>query len=236
MKCEDAREHLAEHLLGTLDPELDERIATHLRGCAACRGEMAALAEGVGSFARASHDREPPEELRARVLSVLQEEWDAETPARRGRSTRLVATSLVAAAALVATLAWAGLATVRANRSEAAAAKYEAFLGALGGESVRVGELRASGSQALQGSVVIYDSNVGQSWVLVLCRAPGWSGSANVTLVSADGETVDLRPMEFSEGGEGSTWLVTSSDLQRFERVNLWDDAGVLASASVRHD
>lgn len=236
MRCDDVREHLAEHLLATLAPDLDEQVRAHLRGCGACRAEMTALGDGVGSFARASHDREPPEGLRPRVLTVLEDEWTAVAPEPTRRSARTIAAATLAAAALVATLAWAGVATVRANRSEAAAAKYESFLDVLGGENVRVGELRASGSQALQGSVVIYDSNVGQSWVLVLCRAPGWSGTANVTLVSTDGRTVDLRPMEFGQGGEGSTWLVTSSNLERFERVNVWDDGGVMASASVRHD
>lgn len=235
MTCEDVRDLLPEHVLGTLEPGVDDGVRRHLRGCGACRAEMAALGEGLGSFARASHDREPPEELRDRVLTVLQEEWSA--AAERPRDRRRPVVALLAAAAVVVALAVAGIAAVRADRAELAADKYETFLRVLGGENVRVGELRARDTQSLQGSVVIYDSNVGQSWVLVLCRAPGWTGTAYVTLVSGGGETIDLpHPMEFAEGGEGSAWLVTSSDLHRFERVNVWDDSGVLATATVQHD
>jgi len=237
MTCDDVRDALPEHILGTLEPETDDRVRSHLRGCGACRAEMHALGEGLGSFARASHDRQTPPELRERVLSVLVEEWSA-APAAPGRDRRHPIVASLAAAAVVAALAWGVTATVRLDRAQDAAAKYEAFLATLGGEDVRVGALSAPDPRSsIQGSVVIYDSNVGQSWVLVLCRAPGWTGTANVTLVSRSGETIDLpHPMEFGEGGEGSAWLVTSSDLERFDRVNVWDDGGVLASATVRHD
>jgi len=103
----------------------------------------------------------------------------------------------------------------------------------LGGEAVRVGELRGEGAAELRGSAVIYDSKIGQSWVLVLVRAPGWEGRVNVTLVSDDEARIDLHPMEFGPGGEASTWLVTSSDLRGFERVNVWDESGLLASGRV---
>ena len=236
MTCDEVREQLAEHLLGTLEPEQDDAVREHLRGCAGCRREMAALAEGVDSFALAAHDREPPPELRERVLTVLDDEWSATVaPVPLRRRPRWIA-GLAAAAALMAALAWGGWSTVRAEHFEASAAKYEGFLHALGGENVRVGQLEATGQEALQGSVVMYDSNVGQSWVLVLCRAPGWSGSANIRIVREDGKTIDLHPMEFGQGGEGSTWLVTSADLRPFERVEMWNDTGVIATATVERD
>lgn len=234
MTCDEIRDVLAEHLLGTLDPAEDDRVREHLRGCAPCRTEAAALAEGVGSFARASHDREPPPPLRDRVLRVLDEEWH--TAAAASRSTRrLSPAAIVAAAALVAALAWAGTATVIAHRNGIAAGKYESLLDVLGGDDVRVGELQAAGSGSLEGSVVIYDSHVGQSWVLVLARAPGRSGVANVTMRTPAGETIDLHPMEFGGGGEASTWLVTPANLEGFEQVNVWDESGVIASADVEH-
>jgi Putative zinc-finger len=234
VKCEEVREQLAEHLLGTLDEVTDAAVGVHLRGCGACRAEMSTLAEGVSTFAAAAHDVDPPEELRERVRSVLDEEWTEDeravpSPAR----SRVAFRRAAGIAALVAAIAWGAVATVQAERLEHAADKYEALLGALGGEDVRVGELRAAGSQDLQGSVVIYDSTVGQSWVLVLCRAPGWEGTANVTMVAEGERTIDLRPMEFGSGGEASTWLVTATDLSAYDRVNLWDDDGVIASARV---
>jgi hypothetical protein len=234
VRCEEVRSQLAEHLLGTLEEGIDAGVREHLRGCAPCRAEMAALAEGVSTFAAAAHDLEPPEELRERTLTVLRDEWAEAafgSPARRPAPWIWRA---AAVAALVAALAWGGFATLRASRFEESAEKYEALLGVLGGEDVRVGELRPAGSQELQGSVVIYDSKVGQSWVLVLLRAPGLEGNAQVTMVAGD-RTIDLREMELGPGGEGSTWLVTASDLSGFDRVNVWDERGLLASADVRH-
>jgi hypothetical protein len=50
-----------------------------------------------------------------------------------------------------------------------------------------------------------------------------------------DGDrTIDLHPLEFDPGGEGSTWLVTPSDLTGFDQVNLWNDEGLIASAAMR--
>lgn len=188
------------------------------------------MADGVGTFAAAAHDVDPPGELRQRVLTTLEEEWDSAAPTRvRSRRPGRVAL----AAALAAALAWGAVATVLAVRSEEAADEYETFLAQLGGENVRVGALRTQGSQDLQGSVVIYESKVGQSWALVLCRAPGWEGTVNVTMLAGQERRIDLRPMELGPGGEGSTWLVTSSDLASYDRVNLWDESGVLASAEI---
>jgi hypothetical protein len=227
--CEQVREQLAEHLLGSLDETADDEVRIHLRGCGSCRAELRTMADGVGTFAAAAHDIDPPDELRQRVLTTLDEEWaSAPTTVRSGRAVRVAVI-----AALSAALAWGVVATVLALRYEGAADEYETFLAELGGESVRVGALRAQGSQDLQGSVVIYESNVGQSWALVLCRAPGWEGTVNVTMLAGEERRIDLRPIEFGPGGEGSTWLVTSSNLASYDRVNLWDDSGVLASAEI---
>lgn len=232
MTCDEVREQLAEHLLGTLDEPSDLEVRRHLRGCASCRSDMAALSDGVDTLARAAHDIDPPEELRAKVLEALDLEW-ADTadvvvlPARRARFGRAAV-----AVALAATLAWAGVATVRSVGLQQDAERYRTFLSALDGEEVRVAELRAAGAGDVQGSVVIYDSRVGQSWVLVLCRAPGWEGTANVTMRAGE-RTIDLRPMEFGPGGEGSTWLVTATDLTTYDEVSVWTDSGLMASAEL---
>ena len=54
MKCEEVRELLPEHLLGVLDPDAEQAMKRHLRGCAACRAELASLGEGLATFARAA--------------------------------------------------------------------------------------------------------------------------------------------------------------------------------------
>jgi hypothetical protein len=122
-----------------------------------------------------------------------------------------------------------------ASHYEASATKYEAFLHALGGKNVRVGVVRPSTSQTVSGSAVLYDSDVEQSWVLILVRAPGMTGEASVRLSSASGRTIAMHPLEFSAGGESSSWLVTSADLQPFDTVTITDASGrTLATAAVQ--
>lgn len=235
MTCDEVREQLAEHLLGTLEPGADAEVQRHLRGCAGCRRDMAGLAEGVSTLALAAHDVEPPEALRDRVLATVEDEWASE-PAPRNRERSVVWLGRAAVVvALAGALAWGVIASSRASQFEAAAHKYETFLGVLGGENVRVGQLEPSTSQLLEGSVVMYDSTVQQSWVLVLVRGPGMQGTAHVTLRSGD-RRVELRPLEFENGGEASTWLVTTSNLTSFDRVNVWDDSGLLATATLESD
>ena len=237
MTCDEVREQLAEHLLGTLDDVTDVRVRSHLRSCGACRREMTTLAEGLDTFSRAAHEVEPPAPLHDRVLGALAEEW-AEAPAdaspRRRRPVRVVVASGIAAAAVVASLAW-GVSEARvASHYEANAGKYQAFLHVLGGKNVRFGRIQAAGAQQIDGSVVLYDSDVEQSWALILVRAPGMSGQASVTLSSSTGRTIEMHPLEFAEGGESSSWLVTSSDLRRFDRVVIRDASGaVVATARV---
>ena len=237
MRCDEVRDQLAEHLLGTLGEPADLEIRRHLRGCSACRREMTALAEGVSTFSRAVHEVDPPPELKERVLSALREDQAdsaPSVPARRGPATWM---GIAAVAVLLAgSLAWGVRSDMRARHYEASATKYEAFLGALGGENVRVGKLDPVGTQQLEGSAVVYDSKVEQSWVLVLVRAPGMQGGATATLSSPDGRTIPLHPMEFSPGGEASSWLVTSSNLKGFDTLTIRDDSGaVIATGVVSH-
>jgi hypothetical protein len=234
--CDEVREQLAEHLLGTLEPKADAEVQRHLRGCAGCRRDMAALAEGVSTLAWAAHDVEPPEPLRDRVLATVGDEWLGDPAAPRGLGRRVVWLGRAAAVvALAGALAWGAIASSRASRFEAAAHKYETFLGVLGGENVRVGQFEPSTTQQLEGSIVMYDSTGEQSWVLVLVRAPGMQGTAHVTLRSGD-RTIELHPLEFGDGGEASTFLVTTSNLTSFDRVNVWDDSGLLATATLGSD
>ena len=74
MTCDEVRELLPEHLLGTLEGPEDLEVRRHVRGCAGCRGEIVALADGVASFARTAHDHPPPPELHDRVITVLEQE------------------------------------------------------------------------------------------------------------------------------------------------------------------
>ena len=234
MTCEGARERLPEYLLGDLVELEAHSVAAHLRGCAACRRELDSLSEGLTAFANAAHDRRPPEGLRERVATILAEEW-RETPGPRLMRTR--GTWIVWAAAAIiaiASIGW-GVATARrSDRIEATALGYERLLETLGGEDFRAGSLEPSGSQPVEGSVLLYDSHVEQSWGLVLVRAPGFEGTAIATLEAPDGSTVELRPLEFQSDGEASTWIVTQTDMRPYSRcVIRLDDGSILATAEI---
>ena len=45
MRCEEIHAHLADHLAGTLLPDVAERVAEHLRTCAACAAEADGLSD-----------------------------------------------------------------------------------------------------------------------------------------------------------------------------------------------
>ena len=232
MTCDEVREQLADHLLGTLQPDVDASVRRHVRGCAACRADMATLADGVSTLAAASHDVTPPAELRSRVLAVLDEEWSE--PGRESPRTRVAprAWRVAAAVTLGVAVAWAAIATIAAFGLREDAGHYRAFLESLGGEDVRAAEFDAVGPKEIEGDVVVYESERGMSWVLVLVRAPGREEDAFVTMLAGE-RRIDLRPMEFGPSGDGSTWLVTSSDLSAFDTINLWDNGGLMASAEI---
>jgi predicted anti-sigma-YlaC factor YlaD len=229
--CDDVRERLPEHLLGTLEGEADLEVRRHLRGCAGCRAEMVLLGEGLTTFARAVHDRRPPSELRDRVLTVLEEEWRDHPiviPEARPRGARW----LVAAAAIVAlvvAVGWGVTQTKRANTFAEDAHSYNEILGILGGEDFRVGTLHNTGAQAIEGSVVLYDAHTDQSWGLVILRAPGLSGKGfQATLWADDGTRIPFFPTELDAEGDGSAWLVTGANLTRYSRLTLTAPDGTL--------
>ena len=245
MNCESVRELLPDHTMGTLVDEESSALRRHLRGCSSCRVEAAALDEGMALFASAAHVTDPPPDLQRRVLSVLEEEWvDAPAPPRfRVRWLALAAAVVVLAGALT----WAGVAQLTANRRgdevaqvrslaaklEEDATSYRQFLKALGGRDVRVATLASTTADALEGSAILYDSNRGQSWVVVFVRAPGSSGTMHASLVRPDGRTIKLFPIDLADDGDGATWMVTSADISTIRRVEIADDSGRLLARGV---
>jgi predicted anti-sigma-YlaC factor YlaD len=243
------RELLPDYILGTLSDLESAAVRRHLRGCSSCRSEASALDEGVALFASAAHAEEPPPELKDRVMAVLADEW-TETPQAARIPRRWLVTAAVAAAAILAigSMVWAGLAERRGDRFAAQAAvaaevreqarSYQEFLDALGGRDVRVATLTPVGDSAMQGSAVLYDSERGQSWVLVFLRSAGGSGMANVS-ISGGGQAIPLHTVELAPDGDGATWLVTSSDITKVRTVRVTDGAGNLiavGTASADHE
>ena len=235
MTCDGVRELLPEHLLGTLEGTEDLEVRRHLRACSGCRRELAALAEGIDSFARAAHDRQPPTGLRDRVMTILDQEWqEAEQPTPQ--APRRIAWMARAAVGLlvVAALGWGASQTHRANVAAAGASSYRNLLHTLGGKEFRVGELHPKTGQPIEGTVVLYDSDLEQSWGVVLVRAPGMTGAASVSLRARDGRTVDLGTLKFQPDGNAATWLVSAGDLTPYDHVTITSaDGTLLASAGI---
>jgi hypothetical protein len=249
MTCEAVRERLPDYTLGTL-PELEEMaVRRHLRGCAGCRAEASTLDQGMAMFASAAHAIPPPPELKERVLSVMTDEW-ADAPAPRAPRRVPAWWRLATAAAVVlllAALAWGGLATARASRLRSQgrvlqavatrfredAGSYRGFLHALGGRDVRVASLKGAGTTALEGSAVLYDSDIGQSWILVMVRAPGQHGPIRVTVSSASGHSIRLFPIHLDAEGDGATWLVSSANISSFRYLRLTSPTGVILGTGI---
>jgi hypothetical protein len=240
MTCEQVRELLPEHLLGSLDETTDARIRRHIRGCSECRAERLRLEEGVAALSYATHEAQPPDALRDHVMGVLRQEWTEpeEPPATstkrpsKGPAWRWVAS--VAAILLVVTLGWSAIETRRADRVAADASSYQALLATLGGREFRLGELHGMGSNGVSGTVLLYDGAQGwNSWGIVLAHSTSDLTDARAMLVGPGGDSRELPPLHFS-GGEASSWLVTHDALTGYdELVIVAHDGTVLANARI---
>ena len=161
-------------------------------------------------------------------MSVLAEEWSEQPTPARSRPRFYARWQWMAAALvlLAGAFAWGGIAQGRANRFREDALSYQQFLQALGGKDVRVGTLAPQSGSVVEGSAVLYDSDHGQSWVLVIVRAPGVADPMDVTLVASDGRTITLpHPLEPDAEGEASAWLVTPADISAYGTVRITDAA-----------
>ncbi len=234
--CEQIRERLPEFVLG-VGPQDDDVVRRHLRGCAGCRADARALGDGLTSFAHAVHDRQPPPELQDQVRAALQEEWRDPVGASSGPSRRprwAGPLAVAAAIALVASFTLAVVQTRRADSAQEGARRYEGLIEILGGREFRAAQLHPAGDRPLEGSVVVYDSHVDQSWVVVFVRTSGPAGEAVATLRAPDGRTIDTWPIEIDRDGDGAGWLVTSVDLASFDRVTLTGtDGEVMATGEI---
>jgi anti-sigma factor RsiW len=248
MTCDEVRELLPEHLLGTLDGRDSLELRRHLRGCAACREERLRLEEGVSALSRAAHDEEPPEELERKVLATLRDEWRdaaqagmqsgerAATPiGRRARTSWLAAAAAIAALAVTGSILWGTSQAHRADIAQSESASYRNLLATLGGKGFRVGTLQPAAHAQIVGQVVLYDGDPTAhwySWGVLLVHAPREISSATATLIASNGRTKALPPLRF-EHGEAHAWIV-SDDLSDYDRLTITAaDGTVLAGASI---
>jgi hypothetical protein len=234
--CEEVRPLLADHALGSLDPDGKLSVRGHLRGCAACRHELDALRDGVGVFA-AALARTAPSDLRERVLGALADEWsdhELARPQARGPRWSWIAVAAAVTLALVAG-AFGYDQLGRARRAEDDAASYRTVLATLGGTGFHVGRLEQVGATPVEGSVVAYESSHDQSFVVVFVRTPDLRGAGSVLVTRADGTTWNPGPIEFDRNGDASTWWVSDRSIASLSSVTVRaPDGALLATTSLR--
>jgi hypothetical protein len=71
MRCEEIHAHLADHLAGTLAPDVSGEVAEHLRTCRACAAEADGLDETWQMLGTVPADRPDSAAMRARFDAVL---------------------------------------------------------------------------------------------------------------------------------------------------------------------
>jgi hypothetical protein len=243
--CDQVRELLPEQLLGSLDGPEELEVRRHLRGCAACRKDRAALEEGMAALSHATHDLAPPPELRSKVLGTLVQEWSdpvvsvagAERASTR-RWTRLQLVAAVVAVFLIVAMGfWGGAQARRANAVAADAASYQNLLHTLGGKDFRVGKLQAIGGADIYGRVVLYDGDPGESWSswgVALIHTPLAADGMTISLSTPDGRTIDLSPPHVTGEESASSWLSTDQDLTPYDRLTITGaDGSVIATSAI---
>jgi anti-sigma factor RsiW len=83
-----SRDDLTAYALGALEPAEHRSVAEHSEGCERCERELRALAPAVGVLAESVEQREPPPELRERLMEVIRSEAADAEPARAERRAR----------------------------------------------------------------------------------------------------------------------------------------------------
>jgi len=244
MTCEQVRDLLPEHLLGSLDGDADARVEHHLRGCTDCRAERLRLEDGVATLAYATHETAPPDELRDHVLAVLDDEWhatedeahpDTKVVPMRRRSTMAWLAVAAAVILIAGSLGFAISQRQHAAGVSADAASYQSLLSTLGGKEFRLGQLDSTNGTGVSGKVILYDGDPDQgwnSWGIVLAHGPADLTDARAVLVGPGGVSMELPPLQFSNG-EGSTWLVTHKNLTDYDELVITSHGDVLANARI---
>jgi hypothetical protein len=245
MTCEEVLQLIPDHAMGTLSETEEAAVRRHLRGCGACRADSLTLDSGVAMFASAVHVTDPPPELRARVMTALQEEWadadrsieaGAAVPGRRGarhaarwNGGRVVRWLAVAAVVLGlgAAVAWGTVQHGHLQSARGDQASYQRFLHLLGGKEVRVAKLRSTTGIQVTGTAVLYDSDRHESWGVFELTAPGYSRPLTVRLISTTGEALTVPfQVKLDADGHGTGWLGTAADISSFQTVQVLDPSG----------
>lgn len=107
MERDDIHELTAPYALDALDAQETQAFEEHLRGCEACREEVAVLRATAASLAHDAPAVAPPPELRSRILATARAERSNVVPLRPRWAAPAAAAAAVAACAAVGFGIWA---------------------------------------------------------------------------------------------------------------------------------
>ncbi|HZU19275.1 MAG TPA: anti-sigma factor [Candidatus Dormibacteraeota bacterium] len=188
---------VAAYVMGGLEPEEEEAVRRHLRGCPDCAALERRLRGTMALLPFAVEERTAPPRLRGRILSRLA----MERSSRRHLSFRLQRPSLIAVlAAAVLLAAWSGFLTVRVQQLQQAQARSYPIL-AIG----------AQGADGAEGQVVVMP---GQEVALVELQHLPSPPPGRVYEIWVGASLEDVRGAGvFLPDAAGSRLLVLSHDL-----------------------
>jgi Putative zinc-finger len=221
--CAEVRELLPELAAGVAEGEERARALRHLRGCADCRRELAALATVADELLTLAPPVHPPRGFESRVLARI-------APAHRWWWQRRVlrpaaAVLLVAALSAGVTLGVAMEATADDRRL---AGQYRKTLQVANGRYLTA-RLFTAADGARAGRVFAYQGK--PSWVFVVVQYPPATGSYQVHLVTRDGLDRIIGDVGVT-GGVGTWGTAIDADVAQIARIRLTGGAGAPITAA----
>lgn len=131
--AEELHDLVAPYALNALDDQERAQFERHLAGCEDCQAQLAELQEAAAALAFAE-TREPPPELRERILEAAHENGKVIAfPRRRWVFPATVATAAAAAIAAIAVGVWATSLSRDLDRERSAKESYARAVQLLGG-------------------------------------------------------------------------------------------------------
>lgn len=201
---------------GALPPDVSAGVAAHLEGCRECRGAATEVLEIVALLAEAVPLREPPADLRQRILAAAGTR--AETAPRRSLldvfRDRLAGAAMPAAIGLVLLL---GVSTAaRVQESQAKLALYEQQLARVS-QADRSWYMAGVDAWEGMGGTLVVQSNDRSPFVLFHDLRPLPQGQMYaVWLIAPDGSWT--RGTNFNSDGQKYQLIDVGRELSGFER------------------
>jgi hypothetical protein len=241
--CAQARELLVELATGVLTGQERGQVLRHVAGCAACRAELAALAQAADALLLLAPTAEPPPGFEGRLMVRLEGATPARPevaesarpdrqrgrPGRPARWRRWLTRPALAAAAAVLVAAGLGATAVgwRTADDRALAERYRHTLAIADGRYIEAARLTTEAGAAA-GTVFLYEGQ--RSWLLASVTAAPTDGAYAMTVIDRDGVP---HPMGFCPvaGGKGTTGYALDIPVEEVAAVQLRAPTGELLAA-----